>query len=135
MEEHNGKTLVTKLFGQPVNSLILFEETSRDNVLGPVFTQQTGFLVGPFDGYAYKVVNEQQATGVYNDRTINDNGLKVFAHPVTGQSISPEGVELDKGNDWLDGTYGPWIYHWSALSKVRESLKDVKRYLKLNYRN
>jgi hypothetical protein len=134
MEEHNGKTLVTKLFGQPVNSLILFEETTRPNVLGPVFTQQTGFLIGPFDGYAYKVVNEQQATGVYNDRSINDNGLKVFAHPVTGQSISPEGVELNKGQDWLDGKNEPWIYHWSALSKVRESLKDVKRYLKLNYR-
>ena len=134
MEEHNGRTLVIKLFGQPVNLLILFEETTRPNVLGPIFTQQTGFLIGPFDGYGYKVVNEQQATGVFNDRSINDNGLKVFAHPVTGQTISPEGVELNKGKDWLDGKNEPWIYHWTALSKVRESLKDVKRYLKLNYR-
>jgi hypothetical protein len=135
MEEHNGKTLVTKLFGQPVNSLILFEETSRPNVLGPVFTQQTGFLIGPFDGYAYKVVNEQQASGTYNDRSITDNGLKVFAHAVSGKSIDHQGVELNKGMNWLDGVYEPWTYHWSALPKVRQSLEDVTRYLKLNYRN
>jgi hypothetical protein len=134
MEEHNGKTIVIKQFGQPVNLLILFEETSRTNVLGPVFTQHTGFLVGPFDGWAYKVVNELQATGVYNDRIIANHGLKVFAHPVSGQSIDPQGIELNKGKKWLDGKDEPWIYHWSALSKVRQSLEDVKQYLKLNYR-
>ncbi len=135
MEEYNGKTLVTKLFGQPVNSLILFEETSRTNILGPVFTQQTGFLIGPFDGYAYKVVNEIQASGVDNDRSITDNGLKVFAHAVSGNSIEHRGVELNNGMHWLDGVNEPWTYHWSALSKVRQSLEDVTRHLKLNYRN
>jgi len=133
MQEHNGKTITVKLFGQPVNALILFETFTTANVSGPVVTQQTGFLIGPISGYAYKVINEQQAHGLYNTRRITDNGLKVFAHPVSGQTISPQGIELNKGKNWLDGKYEPWIQHWTALSRTREALKNVKRYLELNY--
>lgn len=133
MQEHNGKTITVKLFGQPINMLILFETTTTSNVLGPVYTQQTGFLIGPIDGYGYKVINEQQAHGMYQNRRIVDNGLKVFAHPVTGKNISPQGIKLNKGQSWLDGKYEPWWQHWSALSKVRESLINLKRYLDLNY--
>ena len=133
MQEHHEKTITVKLFGQPVNALILFETSTTSNVSGPVVTQQTGFLIGPINGYAYKVINEQQAHGLYNNRRITDNGLKVFAHSVSGQTISPQGVELNKGKNWLDGKYEPWIQHWTALSRTREVLKNIKRYLELNY--
>ncbi len=75
----------------------------------------------------------QQTHGVYQNRQIVDNGLKVFAHPVTSQTISSQGIELNKGQSWLDGKYEPWIQHWSALAKAHESLKDLKHYLELNY--
>ncbi len=133
MREHNGKTITVRLYGQPVNMLILFETTTTANVSGPVYTQQTGFLIGSIDGYGYKVVNEKQAHGVYQNRRIVDNGLKVFAHLVTGQNISSQGIELNKGKSWLDGKYEPWWQHWSALTKAEESLKELKRYLDLNY--
>lgn len=133
MQVHNGKTIVVRLYGQPVNILILFETSTTDNVSGPVYTQQTGFLIGPIDGYGYKVVNEQQAHGVYQNRRIVNNGLKVFAHPVKGQSISPQGIALNKDQNWLDGKYGPWWQHWSALAKAQESLKELERNLDLNY--
>jgi len=133
MQEHNGKTIAVRLYGQPVNMLILFEMSTIANVSGPVYTQQTGFLIGPIDGYGYKVVNEQQAHGVYQNRRIIDNGLKVFAHPVTGQNISSQGVELNKDQSWLGGKYEPWWQHWAALAKAEESLKELKRYLDLNY--
>jgi hypothetical protein len=133
MQEHNGKTIAVRLYGQQVNMLILFETTTTSNVSGPVYTQQTGFLIGPIDGYGYKVVNEQQAHGVYQKRQIVDNDLKVFAHPVAGQNISSQGIELNKGQNWLDGKYEPWWQHWAALAKAEDSLKELKRYLDLNY--
>lgn len=133
MQEHNGKTITVKLFGQPINALILFETFTTSNVSGPVISQQTGFLIGPINGYAYKVINEQQAHGMYNNRHITDIGLKVFAHQVSGQTISPQGIELNKGQNWLDGKYEPWIQHWTALSRTHKVLKNVKRYLELNY--
>lgn len=133
MQEHNGKTITITLFGEPVNVLILFETSTTSNVLGPVYTQQTGFLIGPFDGYGYKVVNEQQAYGEYQKRRVVDNGVKVFAHSVTGQNISSQGIELNKGWKWLDSKYELWLQHWTSLSRVNESLKETKRYLDINY--
>lgn len=132
MQQHNGKTITVRLFGQPVNALILFETSSRTNVSGPVVTQQTGFLIGPFNDYAYKVVNELQAHGYYKERRLTDNGLKVYAHNVNGQNISSDGIELNKGENWLDGKHEPWIHHWSSLAKTQEVLKKVKRYLESN---
>jgi len=133
MQEHNGKTIVINLFGQPINVLILFETYTASNVSGSVVTQQTGFLIGPINGYGYKVVNEKQAYGFDYNRRIVDNGLKIFAHSVTDQAISNQGVELNKGQRWLDGEYELWLQHWTSLSRVNESLKETKIYLDVNY--
>ena len=133
MQEHNGKTIVIESFGQSLNVLILFETSTTSNISGSVVTQQTGFLIGPINGYGYKVVNEQQAQGFDYNRRIIDNGLKVYAHSVTGQNISSQGIELNKGQKWLDGKYELWQQHWISLSRVNESLKETKRYLDINY--
>ncbi len=133
MQEHNGKTIVIELFGQSINVLILFETSTASNVSGSVVTQQTGFLIGPINGYGYKVVDEKQAHGFDYNRRIIDNGVKVFAYLVSDQAISNQGVELNKGQKWLDGKYELWLQHWMSLSRVNESLKETKRYLDINY--
>ena len=133
IQAHHGKTITVRLFGKSVNALILFETITTPDVTGPVVTQQAGFLIGPINGYGYKVVNEQMAHGLIHDRRITDNGLKVYAHSVAGDNIGHQGIQLNKGQDWLDDKNGPWIYHWNALSKVNEVLKDVEHELKDKY--
>ena len=134
IQAHHGKTITVQLFKQPVNALILFETFTTANVSGPVVTQQSGFLIGPFDGYGYKIINEQQSQGHHRNRQVTDNGLKVSAHATSGQGIAPQGIALNKGKHWLDGKNEPWIYHWSALARANESLKELKHHLEKQYR-
>ena len=133
IQAHHGKTINVKLIGQSANILILFETFTSSDISGPVITQQAGFLIGPFNGYGYKVIHERISYGPQNNRSMRDNGLKVFAHVATRMDIAAQGVELNKGQRWLDGKNEPWIYHWGALSKTNEALKELKYYLNKNY--
>ncbi len=126
IQAYNGKTIPVKLFGQTVNALILFETSTIPNVSGPLVVQQSGFLVGPLDGYGYKIVMEKMSQGQHDKSRITNNGLKVYAHKVTDEGISPQGIELNNGNRWLDGKNDPWIYHWDKLATVDEVLKQIK---------
>jgi len=133
IQAHHGKTITLKLFGKQVNALILFETSTTADVSGPIVKQQSGFLIGPFNGYAYKVVNEIMTHGLIQNRRTSNNGLKVYAHKVNNNNINSQGIELNKGNNWLDGKHGPWIYHWSALAEVNQVLKDIEFYLNDTY--
>ncbi len=133
MNKHHNKTIVVKLFGEPVNALILFETESVIDVSGPLIIQQSGFLVGPVNDHAYKIVEEVISQEVGGQYRIVDKGLKVFAHTISGSSIGAEGIQLNRDSQWLDGDNGPWIYHWSALSKVNAVLGEVRHYLKQQY--
>lgn len=134
IQAHHGKTIAVQYFGQSVNALILFETFTTPDISGPITTQQAGFLIGPFNGYGYKIVHERISYEPKHNRRIRDNGLRVFAHQATGDNINLQGIELNKGQQWLDGKYEPWINHWSALAKTREVLKELKYYLDNNYK-
>ncbi len=129
IEKYHGETITVRLFGQQVNALILSEVSTATDVTGLVITQQYGFLIGPVDGSGYKVVSEIISHGSQDKRNIVDNGLKISAHPIDENGISSHGVGLNVGRDWLDGKDEPWIYHWSSLARVNETLQLVERHL------
>lgn len=133
IQAHHGKTITVKLFGQPINALILYETSTTANVTGPIITEQTGFLIGPLNGYAYKVIHERMTQGLSHEQQTTNNGLKVYAHTVKSNNIDSQGIQLNKGTNWLDGKHGPWIYHWSALANVNQVLKDIQFYLNDTY--
>jgi len=133
IQKYHGETIVVKLFGQSVNALILFESFTTPDISGSVITQQSGFLIGPINSFGYKVIQEQISHRSDHKRQIMNNGLKVVAHSVTDENISPQGIELNKGQRWLDNKNGPWIYHWSSLAEVHEVLKELEQYLNSNY--
>lgn len=134
IQKYHGKTITVKIFGHPVNALILFETFTTSNLSGPIITQQSGFLIGPINDYGYKIIHEKVSLKQDHNRQTIDNGLKVFAHSVVDENISPQGIELNKGQHWLDSKNEPWIYHWSALAQVHDALKELEQYLNSNYR-
>ena len=127
IQTHHGETITIKLFGEPVNALILFETFTTSDITGPVITQQSGFLIGPINSYGYKVIHEKISHGSEHKRQIIDAGLRVFAHSTSGDDIGSQGVELNKVERWLDGRHEPWVYHWSALNELREALKALEK--------
>ena len=129
LQDYHGKTIQTRLFGQTINALIIFENGTSDTLSGPVTLQQSGFLIGPFDGFGYKIVREQTSRKVNGRYRISDNGAQISAHKISGNHIEAPGIKLNNGVHWLDGKQGPWIYHWSALSKARLALKQVRQSL------
>lgn len=140
IRKYHGKTITIQLFGNPVNALILFETytaakliLSDNHPTGPITAQETGFLIGPIHGYAYRIVNQKMSYRVEGKRQGFDRGIKVFAHSITDGDISTEAIGLNRKENWLDGKNEPWIYHWSALAKVNEALKELKNHLNKNY--
>lgn len=129
IRKHHGETIATQVFGQPVNALILSETFSAADISGSVVIQQNGFLIGPIDGVGYKVIREMMSYGQQDKRTVVDNGLKVYAHPVNGVNINRNGLKLNQGQHWLDKRNEPWIYHWDALARVNEALKRLRLHL------
>lgn len=129
IQKHHGETITVRLFGQEVKALILSEVSTATDVTGLVITQQHGFLIGPINGSGYKVVSEIISYGPQDKRNIIDNGLNISAHPVNKNSISAHGVGLNMGRDWLDGKDEPWIYHWSSLARVNETLQLIEQHL------
>jgi hypothetical protein len=135
IQAYHGKSISVKLFGRQLNALIIFETRSTADVTGPVITQQSGFLIGPLNGYGYKIVQEQMTHGLIQKRRTTYNGIKVYAHKVNGNGVEATGIELNKGTNWLDGKHGPWIYHWSSLAEASEVLKQIDIYLNNTYSN
>ena len=132
--EYNGKTITIRLFGDDINALILQETNSRKSLEGNVISQTSGFLIGPINGRAYKIVNEKISFIKNHRKKIIDTGLKVTVHEFSGETINTKGLALNNKNKWLKGRNGPWIYHWISLSLVQESLKNINRHLNNLYR-
>lgn len=131
---YNGKTITIRLFGEDVNALILQETHNNMSLEGTVTSQISGFLIGPINGRAYKIVNEKISFMKDHRKKIINAGLKVSAHEFSGKTINTQGIILNNKNKWLKGRNGPWIYHWSSLAIARESLKNISRHLNNQYR-
>jgi len=132
MRAYAGQTLEVRALNRNWKALIVLETEKVDTLSGPLLLQRSGFLIGPYEGYAYRLVIEKQSQPAGSKRVIRDLGLKLTAHPVNGQQVEGEGLALNRGLKWLDGLREPWTYHWTAVARLPAILEAIQR--KLNRR-
>ena len=132
MRAYAGQTLEMRVLNRNRKALIVLETEKVDALSAPPLLQRPGFLIGPREGYAYRLVIGKQSHPPGSKRVIRDLGLKLAAHPVNGQRVEGEGLALNRGLKWLDGLREPSTYHWTAVARLPAILEAIQR--KLNRR-
>ena len=130
MRAYAGQTIEVWALNRNWKALIVLENEKIDSLSGAVMLQRSGFLIGPYEGHAYRLVIEKQSQSVGGKRVVRDPGLKLTAHRVNGQQVEAEGLALNRGRQWLDGLRGPWTYHWTAVARLPVILEAIQRKLK-----